>query len=308
MHHKDNRFRGCFTAICTPFTAGGASAIDLAALDRLLDQQAAGNVRGVIIAGTTGETPTVASDEYASLCRHAVAGAHKRNMLAVIGTGSNSTHHACELQRFASDLGADAALSVNPYYNKPTQAGLIAHFSAVADAADIPVILYNIPGRTGVRLELPGIEQLAAHPRIVAIKDAAADLNLTSETARRCPTIAVLSGDDALTLPMFSVGAVGVVSVASNIAPVNMASLCEHALAGRYAEALENHRELSPLFAALFVETNPIPAKAALEILGLASHEVRLPLTPASQSTIERLRSVISELRLPISTSPAAIA
>lgn len=293
----DARFRGAFTAVTTPFTADGAK-IDFARLEKQLDAQAAGGVSGVVICGTTGESPTIEEGEYHELAERGVAMAKARRLLAIVGTGSNSTAHAVAMQKFAAKAGADAALSVNPYYNKPTQEGMIVHFRAIADAADLPVMLYNIPGRTGVGLTIESLERLAGHPNILAVKDATGGVDLAGEICVRCPGLAVLSGDDPLTLPMMAVGAVGVVSVASNIAPAMVAKLCRAALEGRFADALVEHRRLLPLVRALFAETNPIPVKAAMRMLGFDTGTVRPPMTPATEATVARLRSAMAGAEL----------
>lgn len=293
----DPRFRGCFTAIITPFTADAAS-IDYARLEKQIAAQAAGGVAGVVICGTTGESPTLEEREYHELVERGIALAKGHRLMSIIGTGSNSTAHAVAMQKFAAKAGADAALSVNPYYNKPTQAGLIAHFRAVADSAALPIVLYNIPGRSGVALTLETIETLAQHPHIAAIKDATGGVELAGQTAARCPGLAVLSGDDPLTLPMMSLGALGVVSVASNVAPARVSALCAAALAGKYAEALAVHRRLMPVIRALFTETNPIPVKAAMRLIGLDTGSVRLPMTPATEGTIAGLKAALAAAEL----------
>ena len=212
MTLKEPRFVGAFTAITTPFTADG-SAIDR---DRLATQvafQAQGGLKGIVISGTTGESPTLTEAEYKDLAKLATQHARAAGLLAIVGTGSNNTHHAAELQKFARSVGADATLSVNPYYNKPTQEGLYRHFMAVADAAPIPVVLYNIPGRTGVALAPATVERLNKHQNIVAIKEATGSLDSATEICLHCPDLSLLSGDDSLTLPFAAVGGMGVVNV-----------------------------------------------------------------------------------------------
>lgn len=292
-----DRLRGCFTAITTPFTPDGGG-VDYARLDEQIAHQAAGGVAGIVVSGTTGESPTLEPEEYERLVGHAVGAGRRHGLMVVAGTGSNSTRHAVELQRRAHGLGADAALSVNPYYNRPTQEGLFRHFTAVADSCDLPVILYNIPGRTGGGLTLETIARLSRHPNVRAIKDAAGSVDLTAETAAACPGLAVLSGDDPLTLPMMAVGAVGVVSVVSNLLPERVSAMVRLELEGRRDEALAVHRELLPLTKALFAETNPIPLKAAMRLLGRDSGSLRLPLTPASLGTVERLRGVLTSMEM----------
>lgn len=292
---------GVFTAITTPFTPD-ASRIDFARLEEQIAFQAAGNVRGIIVSGTTGESPTLEHDEYEALIARAVEIGHRHNLLVIAGTGSNSTNHAIAMHRFAASAGADGSLSVNPYYNKPTQDGLIRHFEAIANSSPLPIILYNVPGRSGVGLSIDTIKRLAQHPHITAIKDAAGNVDLTSETCAACPNLTVLSGDDPLTIPMMAIGAVGVISVASNVAPARLSAMVAAQLAGRHAEALAIHRELLPLFKALFVETNPIPVKAAMKLQGRDTGSMRLPMTPATSATIDRLRQV---LPLDVVTQPA---
>lgn len=290
-------FRGCYTAIVTPFSADGAR-VDLDRLRRQIADQAAEGVTGIVVAGTTGESPTLTDEEYRALAAAAVEAGRAAGLTVILGTGSNSTHHAVELQRAARDLGAHAALSVNPYYNKPGQEGLYRHFMAQADACDLPVVLYNIPGRTGVALTPETVERLAKHPNIRAVKEATGSTDSCGEIAARCPGLAVLSGDDSMTLPFASVGAVGVVSVVSNVAPARTSGLCAAFLQGRWGEALRIHRELLPLCRALFVETNPIPVKAAMKVLGKDTGVLRLPMTEARAETVEAVRRAMSGLGL----------
>lgn len=287
------QFQGCFTAIVTPFTADG-SAIDFDRLQRLVDRQRGGRVAGVVFAGTTGESPTLSEREWEMLIEGGTQMAHAAGLLAVAGTGSNSTHHAVHLQKVAAKLGADATLSVNPYYNKPGQEGLYQHYMHQADSASIPTILYNIPGRTGSALTTETIERLSRHPNIAALKDATGSCDSVSDVTMRCPDLAVLSGDDSLTLPFAAVGAVGCVSVISNIVPGKTSRLCQAFLKGDFAGALAIHRQVLPLCRAMFVETNPIPVKGMLGLMGLDSGVLRLPMTAASGKTLEMLRGLLS--------------
>ncbi len=220
------------------------------------------------------------------------------NRLVVVGTGSNSTAHAVELHRFAANAGADGSLSVNPYYNKPTQDGLYAHFAAVADAGDLPVILYNIPGRTGVALAPETIERLAQHTPIVAVKDATGSTETANVVTVRCPMLALLSGDDAMTLPFGSLGGAGVVSVIANLVPSEMVALTRLIGEGRFGDALQQHRRLVPLCGAMGFETNPIPVKAAMAMLGHDSGAMRLPMTAATEATLEKLGPILENLGL----------
>lgn len=297
MTLKDPRFTGAFTAITTPFTPDG-NAIDFGRLDAQLEFQAAGGVKGIVVAGTTGESPTLTAAEYDALLARCVAAGRRLRLLVIAGTGSNSTAHACELQRRAADAGAHAALSVNPYYNKPTQEGLYRHFAAAADAARLPIMLYNIPGRTGVALSPATVERLAGHGSIVAVKEATGSTDSASEITARCPGLALLSGDDSMTLPFAAVGGVGVVSVASNLAPRKVADLCSAFLGGDWARALALHRELFDICRAMFLETNPIPVKAALRLLGRDSGVLRLPMTDAAPATVEAVAAALTRAGL----------
>jgi 4-hydroxy-tetrahydrodipicolinate synthase len=300
MTLKDPRFQGAFTAIVTPFTADGLR-IDFDRLAAQIEFQAKGEdgkggVTGIVVSGTTGESPTLEEAEYAALVRRAVELGHRHKLLVIAGTGSNSTAHALHLQKVAGDAGADAFLSVNPYYNKPTQEGLYRHFMAVADAATRPIMLYNIPGRTGVALTPATVERLASHPRIVANKEATGSTDSGGEIAMRCPGVALLSGDDTMTLPFASVGAVGVVSVVSNLLPGRIERLCRACLAGRFGDALAIHRTLIELARVMFLETNPIPVKAAMRLLGRDSGAMRLPMCEPGEATLAQIRKVIAGL------------
>lgn len=295
-----DRFQGCFTAIITPFTRD-ASAIDFARLEQQIADQAAGGITGIVIAGTTGESPTLSEREYHELVEKAVPIVKRHRLMAIVGTGSYSTAHAVEMQKFAKTAGADAALSVNPYYNKPTQEGLYRHFATIADAADLPIMLYNIPGRAAVALSIETIVRLAAHPNIQAIKDATGGLEMVTECVLKAPHLRVLSGDDPLTLPMLSVGARGVVSVLSNLLPAKVQGLCNAwargDLAGRI-EALRLHHEIWNLTRALFAETNPIGIKTAMMLAGRDTGTLRLPMCAASESTVARLRAEMGRMEL----------
>lgn len=294
---RDPRFTGCFTAIVTPFTLDSAT-VHFENLMAQIDAQAAGGVRGIVIAGTTGESPTLSEAEYERLAAAAIERAHAKRLLAILGTGSNSTAHAVHLQQVAARLGADGTLSVNPYYNKPTQEGLYRHFSTQADAAALPVILYNIPGRSGVALAPATVERLAANARIVAVKEATGSTDSASEIAIRCPQLALLSGDDSMTLPFASVGGVGVVSVVSNIVPRKVSDLCAAILAGKWDEALKVHRSLFDFCRAMFLETNPIPVKAALKLLGRDTGSMRLPMCEAGEATVKAVGEALRKQEL----------
>ena len=286
-------FRGTFTALVTPFRNGE---IDVAAFEQLIENQIAAGISGVVAVGTTGESPTLPHEERQELIRLAVAIAKKRCQV-LAGTGSNATQHAVADTRVAEKLGADGALLVAPYYNKPSQEGLFRHFKTVADATALPIMLYNIPGRCGVDIAPDTVVRLAKGCRnIVSIKEASGSVERISELRACLPeSFTVLSGDDSLTLPFMSVGAAGVVSVASNLFPVEVAALVRAYECGDTKSALNLHRKMFPLFKDLFIEPNPVPVKTALAWRGTMSGEVRLPLCEMSQSNQARLRKTLEE-------------
>lgn len=292
MANRPLSLRGVYTAITTPFTPD-ASAIDFSRLGKQIQMQAQGGITGIVVSGTTGESPTLEEHEYHELVQKCIELGRPAGLLVIAGAGSNSTAHAVAMQKFAKEAGADATLSVNPYYNKPTQEGLYRHFMTVADAAEIPIMLYNIPGRTGVALTPATVERLAAHPNIRAVKEATGSTDSASEIAMRAPGLALLSGDDTMTLPFMSVGAVGVVSVVSNVLPKKVVSLCETFLGGKIADAQRIHRELFEVCRAMFLETNPIPVKAAMKLLGLDCGSMRLPMTEATSQTVEKVKAAL---------------
>ncbi len=286
-------FSGTYTALITPFTN---DRIDVAAFKRLIRLQIRGRVDGVVPVGTTGESPTLDYDEHLEVVRLAVKFAEGK-VKVMAGTGANSTKEAIFLTKEAAKLGADASLQVAPYYNKPTQEGLYAHFSAIARATKLPIILYSIPGRCGVEIAVQTVAQLARkHRTIVGIKEAGGNVDRVSQLRLACgPDFTILSGDDSLTLPFMAAGAAGVVSVASNIAPKEVGQMVRAFAAGNHRAALASHERLYPLFKNLFVETNPSPCKAALAMLGLASEEVRLPLVPVTDATRRLMRKTLKE-------------
>lgn len=296
-HLRDDRFAGAFTAIITPFTADGR-AIDFDRLDALVSRQAEHGISGIVVAGTTGESPTLSDGEYRALVRRCVEVGKAHDLVVVAGTGSNSTAHAVELQRIALDLGADAGLSVNPYYNKPMQEGLFAHFATIAESVELPIMLYNIPGRTGVALAPATVERLYESPWVVSIKEATGSTDSASEILARCPGIALLSGDDSMTLPFMALGGVGCVSVVSNIAPQHTSALCQSMLDGDLASARQHHQALFGLSRAMFIETNPICVKAALAMMHLDSGQLRLPMTQAGEATKRALHEALERAQL----------
>ena len=286
-------FKGAYTAIVTPFGRDGG--VDYERLRELLERQIAAGIDGVVPVGTTGESPTRDVAEHEKVIATTVDVCRGR-IPVIAGTGANSTSEAIELTRHAMAVGADATLQVTPYYNKPNQEGLYRHFSAVADLG-LPVVLYNIPGRTGREIEVATVARLARHPKIVAIKEAAGSVTRVSQILDAC-TMTVLCGDDGLTLPMMAVGASGVVSVASNIVPGPVAEMVHAALAGRWSEAQSLHRHWNRLFEDLFIDTNPIPIKAALAMAGQIEEVYRLPLCEMSAALRQKLAATLKALGL----------
>jgi 4-hydroxy-tetrahydrodipicolinate synthase len=283
---------GCLTALPTPFQRG---AVDLASLRRLVRAQVEAGVSGFCPCGTTGESPTLSEDEVRAVVEATVSEAS--GTLVAAGAGSPDTRHAVALVRAAKKAGAAAALAVTPYYNRPSQEGLYRHFRAMWEDGGLPLLLYHIPSRTGVSIEVDTIARLYETGGVIGLKEADSGIDRVSRIRAACP-VAILSGDDAKTAAMIALGAVGVVSVASNVAPRQVVSLVDAAVAGRRDDALLAHERLLPLVSALFAESNPVPVKAALRLLGLLeSDEVRLPLVSASESTVRGLRAALDALR-----------
>jgi 4-hydroxy-tetrahydrodipicolinate synthase len=286
------RVEGAYTALVTPFRNGE---IDEAALRDLVERQIAAGIDGLVPCGTTGESVTLHEGEPERVIRIVVQQARGR-VPVVAGAGSNATEKTIGLARHAREAGADGLLLVCPYYNRPNQAGLEAHFRAVLEAVPMPSILYNVPARTGSDLEADTVERLSALPQVVAVKEATGNVLRAQEIVRRCgDSVAVLSGDDALTVAMLAVGAVGVISVTSNLAPREVADVCRHWREGRPADALRVHQRLLPLHDALFVEPNPGPVKLALAEAGRIAPEVRLPLVLPSEASREVIRRALAE-------------
>lgn len=286
-------FEGAYTAIVTPFNKNGD--VDFGKLRELIEMQVKNGIDGIVPMGTTGESPTLDYEEHEKVIEISVETARKR-IKVIAGTGANSTREAIDLTKHAKEAGADATLQVTPYYNKPNQAGLIKHFSAVADLG-LPTILYNIPGRSSREIEVGTVVELSKHPNIVAVKEAGGSVDRVSQILARCK-IEVLSGDDSLTLPMMSVGAVGVISVASNVAPKAVADMVHTALKGNWAEARALHQKYYRLFTDLFVDTNPIPVKAAMAMMGLCEEVYRLPLCETSDANKAKVRDCLKALGL----------
>ena len=284
-------FRGTFTALVTPFRD---DAIDASAFEKLIEAQIAAGIAGIVAVGTTGESPTLSHEEREQVIRLAVTAANKRCQV-LAGTGSNATHHAVGDTKMAEKLGVDGALLVVPYYNKPSQEGLFRHFKTVADATSLPIMLYNIPGRCGVDIGPDTVVRLAKECRnITSIKEASGSVERVSELHARLPeSFTILSGDDSLTLPFMSVGAVGVVSVASNIFPAEVCSLVHAYQTGDVKSAKRLHRKMFPLFKDLFIEPNPVPVKTALGWRGEMSGECRLPLCEMTAANQARLHKTL---------------
>ena len=290
------KLRGSLVAIVTPMRENGA--LDLDAFGALIDWHIAEGTDGIVVVGTTGESPTVDFEEHRVLIDAAVKHAAKR-IPVIAGTGANSTREAIELSEHARKAGADMSLSVVPYYNKPTQEGLYRHFRAIAEAVDIPQILYNVPGRTVADMQNDTVLRLAEVPNIVGIKDATANLERGAELLRRKPRdFRVYSGDDGTGLALVLLGGDGVISVTANVAPRQMHDMCKAALTGNFAQAREINNKLMGLHHHLFCEANPIPVKWAVQQLGLIAGGIRLPLTPLSQGYHNQVRDAMREAGL----------
>ena len=281
-------FEGAYTALVTPFSKAGD--VDFGKLRELVEFQIKNGIDGIVPVGTTGESPTLTMEEHIRVIEEVIRTVNKRAKV-IAGTGSNSTAEAIELTRHARDAGADGTLQVTPYYNKPSQTGLIRHFSAIADLG-LPVVLYHVPGRTSCGIDLDTVVSLSKHPHIVAIKEAGGSVDRVSYLAR-CSSLTILSGDDMLALPMISVGARGVISVASNLIPKAVSDLIHAALAGRWEEARRIHWAYHELFTNLFVETNPVPVKTAMAMKGMIEETCRLPLCELKETSRTLLRETL---------------
>ena len=283
------RFSGSIVALVTPFTNG---AVDQRRLRDLVDWHVQSRTDGIVPCGTTGESPTLSHDEHKRVVEVVIQQAAGR-VPVIAGTGANSTAEALDLTRHAKGAGADACLVVVPYYNKPTQQGLFEHFTAVADLG-LPVIMYNIPGRTGVNMLPETVARLAQHPTIVGMKEATGNLEQMTQDIVLCgDQLVYLSGDDTLTLPLMSVGGHGVISVVANIVPKDTSDLCQAFLSGDWKRARELHLRLFPLSQAMFVETNPIPVKTALALMGRIEPEFRLPLCRLAEANLTKLKAAL---------------
>ena len=284
-------YRGSIVALVTPFKTNFE--IDFEAYGRLIDFQLEHGTHGIVPCGCTGEAATLSHDEQKRCVKLTVERVAGR-VPVIAGTGSNNTKEAIDLTAYAKEVGADGALLITPYYNKPTPAGQIAHYRTIAEQVDIPIMLYNVPSRTGTKMSPETIAALSAIPNIVSIKEACGSVDQVTQILALCD-INVVSGDDALALPMMSIGATGVVSVAANVAPGKVAALCNEFDAGNLEGARAIHFELAPLCKALFVETNPGPVKAFLAEMGLIENVLRLPLVPLEAEVFATIRSVLKE-------------
>jgi 4-hydroxy-tetrahydrodipicolinate synthase len=287
------QLRGAFTAMITPFRDGQ---LDEARLREQIEAQIAGGIAGLVPVGTTGESPTLDFAEHERVIALTVEIAAGR-VPVIAGAGANATTEAMELHQYARKVGAAACLSVNPYYNKPTQEGLYRHFMTLADKVDLPIVLYNIPGRTGITMSPQTVARLAQNPLFVAIKEATGSMDIASEIRSLC-NITLLSGDDSLTLPLMSIGAAGVISVLSNLLPAEVVRLVTLAAQQNYTEAAALHRRLFPLTKALFLDGNPVGIKAAMKLASRDTGELRLPLWEASEATRRELAGQMVKLGL----------
>ncbi|MBE6381807.1 MAG: 4-hydroxy-tetrahydrodipicolinate synthase [Lentisphaerae bacterium] len=287
------KLSGTITALATPFAKDGA--VDYGALKTLVDAQVEGGVEGICAVGTSGESPTLDHAEHHKVIEKVIEFAAGKVKI-VAGTGANSTAEAVSLTKAAIAMGgADASLQVTPYYNKPNAEGLYRHFMTVADLG-LPVILYNVPGRAGKEIPLDVVARLAKHPNVIAIKEAAGSVERVSAIKNLVPDFTVLSGDDSLTLPMISVGAEGVISVASNVIPRQMSDMVRFALAGDFVKARELHRKYYPLFHDLFIDTNPVMVKEGLWMMGKIERVFRLPLCETTDANLAKLRDTMTKV------------
>ena len=288
-------FTGVITALVTPFRNG---VVDEEALRRLVDEQIGAGIDGLVPVGTTGESPTLDHEEHLRVVQIVIEQTRKRVPI-IAGTGGNSTREAIELSKEAKRLGADGMLQVTPYYNKPTQDGLYRHFKAIIEAAPLPTVVYNVPGRTGCDLLPETVARLCDIKEVVAIKEATGNLQRASQIiARVGERLVVLSGDDATAFPLFAVGARGVISVVSNVAPAEFAGMWDAFAAGDLARARELHYRCFPLSEGLFIEANPIPVKSALAMMGKIADEIRPPLYPLSGANKEKVHKILLDLGL----------
>jgi 4-hydroxy-tetrahydrodipicolinate synthase len=288
-------FKGSMVAIVTPFKGGK---LDEKALGDLIEFHIKNGTDVIVPCGTTGESATLSHEEHHRVVELTIKTVNKR-VPVVAGAGSNSTDESLELTKFAKKAGADGVLLITPYYNKPTQEGLYRHFKKIADSVDIPIILYNVPGRTGVNMLPSTVARLREVKNIVGLKEATGDMKQVSEIIRLCGRdFDVISGDDFTTLPLLCLGGVGGISVTANVAPADCAGMVDAFFAGKMQEALRFHYKLEPLHNAMFIETNPIPAKTSLALMGKIAEEFRLPLCPMSDANKEKLKKALKDYGL----------
>jgi len=288
-------FNGALSALITPFRDG---AVDVAAMREIIEWQIQSGVDGLVACGSTGESATLSHAEHEQVIRLVVEQARRR-VPVLAGTGSNSTAEAIRLTAFAREVRADGALMISPYYNKPTQEGIYKHYKMVAASVDLPLIVYNIPGRTGSNILPETFARMCDIKQVAGIKEASGSMDQVSDILKLCgDRLTILSGDDSATLPLMAIGAKGVIATITNVMPREMHELAAAGLAGDFERAREIHFKMLPLMRALFLETNPIPVKQACAFMGKCSNEVRMPLTPMSPAPAERLRGVMKELRL----------
>ncbi|MBP8984574.1 MAG: 4-hydroxy-tetrahydrodipicolinate synthase [Syntrophobacterales bacterium] len=288
-------FKGAIVAIVTPFKNGK---VDEKALRELIEFQIENGTDGIVPCGTTGESPVLSHDEHDKVIEITVDAVKKR-VPVIAGTGSNSTEEALRLTRHAYEVGADGALMVCPYYNRPTQEGLYQHYKFIAENVPIPIVIYNIPGRTGVNMTPETLARLAKMKNIVGVKEAAGSLQQMADIISLCgPDFSVLSGDDFFTFPLLCLGGHGIISVVSNVAPADMAAMVDSFSAGDINKARELHYKTTPLVKALFIETNPAPVKAALALMGKIEYEIRLPLVKLSDANFENLKKTMKSYGL----------
>jgi len=286
-------FEGCATAILTPFNDDADRSVNYTEFEKLIEFQIENGVNGIVVCGTTGEASTMPDSEHIAVIKYCVEVVSHR-VPVIAGTGSNDTAHGIHLSQEAEKAGADALLQVTPYYNKTSQAGLIAHFKAVGDAVSVPMILYNVPSRTGMTIAAETYAELAKHPRIVATKEASGNFTLLPTAMNLCrDSLYFYSGNDDCILPLMSLGGKGVISVLSNVKPRETVALCKYALDGDYAKAADLQLSLMPLINALFSDVNPIPVKAAANAMGFKAGPVRLPLTDMAPAKLEALKALL---------------
>ena len=288
-------FSGSFVAVVTPFKN---NRVDVEKLKELVEFHIKKGTSGIVPCGTTGESPTLSHEEHRVVIETVVKAVNGR-IKVIAGTGSNNTNEAIELTRFAKEVGADGCLVITPYYNKPTQNGLYLHFKKIAETVDIPIIMYNVPGRTGTNMISSTAAKLSKIKNIIGIKEASGNITQISQIVRECvEEFDVLSGDDAMTFPILAVGGKGVISVAANIVPAEVAGLVEAFNGGDINKSRKMHLKMLPLFEAMFYETNPIPVKTSMNLMGMISDDIRLPLCKMSEENLKKLKTTLKEYKL----------